>query len=224
MERYEFVAEGAHREPPVEELETVLDLYEQRLAELPDDDEVVQLQAQEQFILDFNSFRERELRGALEEVAWRLARRSHHVWLEDEGISEAPPRIETDAASPSIARPLSLCLVPARANRLGGGPSRITFAPDVHGQRVAVSIDVAEGQGSGVQARGFALDELDERTIIELAVGMVGPVLLGDVPRELAARRGARSLPLEEAEVPDERQWADTGLVGRSAPRDPEGG
>ncbi len=125
----DFLAEGSHEEAPVEELERILDMYDRTVEDLPEEDEVVALEAREQFIVDFNSFREARLRGALEEVAWRLVQRGHHAWLEDVGVDVAADGVGIAGANLSPPRALLLCIVPAHRESLRANPPRDRVHP-----------------------------------------------------------------------------------------------
>lgn len=178
----DFLAEGAHEEAPVEELERILDLYDRSVEDLPEDGEVVALEAREQFVVDFNSFRESRLRGALEEVAWRLVQRGHHAWLEDVGAESATEVVEIAGAAHSRPRPLVLCIVPAHREELRADPPRIAFIPDVERTRVDVRSDLGALGRPPRRIGRFSLDELDDGTIVDMTVQVIGSVLVGIVP------------------------------------------
>lgn len=199
----DFMAEGAHEEAPVEELERILDLYDQAVEDLPDEDEVVALEAREQFVVDFTSFRESRLRGALEEVAWKLEQRGHHAWLEDAATGSPAGVAEIAGAAGSRLSALVLCIVPADHESLRSDPPRIAFIPDVERTRVTVRTEFgALGQEQRRIGR-FSLDELDDRTIVNMTVQLIGSVLVGGAPPEnmtvpaLAGSGAGRRQPVE---------------------------
>lgn len=204
----------------MEELEKVLDLYDESRVTEERDADVVAREAREQFSLDFQAFREDLLRGSLEEVVWRLTQRGHSAWIEDGEIDQPAEPVR---GSPSgKLHSLRLCVLPAGSAHERTGTPRVEFTPDVSHQVVRVEIDLADGREVQL-LEPFALEELDERTIVELAVRLVGPVLLDEPPAEPPLRRRGlgRSAKEEPPEPPQaqaqalERQWTDTGLSER---------
>jgi hypothetical protein len=210
-----FVAEGAHETPPIEELLRVLDAYDDGQRRAPVSAQVKRLAAAEQWILDYSAFRERVLRGALEEVAWQLEKRGHHAWLEDEAVEEAADVVE---GLPQIgeARALRMRMLPGRSSTPPDEAPCLSFVPDVdHG---CIDVELWLGDPARVPRRrierGLRLGELDEATVIGLATRLVAPVLLGGVTPGLPPTQEQKELPPAESDgAPEPRQWADSGLV-----------
>jgi len=210
-----FVAEGAHEAPPIEELLRVLDAYDEGQRRAPVSANVKRLAAAEQWILDYSAFRERELRGALEEVAWQLEKRGHHAWLEDEDVEEAADVVE-GGDQIGEARALRMRMLPGRSSIPPEAAPCLSFVPDV--DHACIDVDLWLGDPARVPRRrierGLRLSELDEPTVIGLATRLVAPVLLGGVTPGLPRSQEQRELPPAAAdEGAEPRQWADSGLV-----------
>lgn len=219
-----FVAEGAHESPPIDELLRVLDAYDDGQRRAPVSAQVKRLAAAEQWILDYSAFRERVLRGALEEVAWQLEKRGHHAWLEDEDVEEEAADVVEGSDRIGQARALRMRMLPGRSSIPPEAAPCLSFVPDVdHG---CIDVDLWLGDPTRVPRRrierGLRLRELDEAAVIGLATRLVAPVLLGGPAPGLPRTSEQKELPPGEGDDgPEPRQWADSGL-GSPARRPPE--
>lgn len=162
------------------DLIAVLDRHDRaRALQGPVSEDEARAEVRRAFGLDFASFRDHELRVALEEVVWQLEKRGHHAWLQDHG--EAVAADVTGAGDQRIEapRPLSLRLLPVDQGTDLRAAAEMRFVPDTGRAVVHVDAWFGDPRQASVEriAHGIELVDLDEARIFALATTFVGRLL-----------------------------------------------